>query len=476
MELQMPRDGKMLVIIDNLEDFSDKLLSLISDESKDGCARLIGMLEQAKKNYNKPVDSWLKGWFYRFSKVRGPQVDRAIKGMEAFPDAYTRLQEFKDLVTIGEWNIDSSYNPYLFAELIKAIPGYQPLKNDEVYPVIIRLKDLIAIRIDNFMSQYKVNQKLMEVREKERLQTHQTTQKSIEHVQVFNNLATAKELAMTQQTKPVFYLTLKDKIWDLSWVDLKGKVYKLEPSEELIRLLLDQNVNDVETLNVVYMKRLKRECVTTREMFLDKTKVLINPKDLVTHAPLTNTNLISNGINTVFVLRGKPPEYTLTWINTLSQIKEIPLKQYPDLKEWLNTLDTITEENMPQLKSYLLHVNTKKSLGMGEFKRDLTRILEIQLGTKQSQQPIPEAAPKVEVKHNRLDMSLFSEVTKHFDSRVAKKENSGSEQETKKSSEKVEPGRLKIDAFAVAGLFGHKSPVEKAPDSVSTPECINLQS
>lgn len=401
---QMPKDGKkLLVIIDCLEDFAEKTLSLIADESQAGCSRLISMIETAKKNYKKPVESWVTGWFY--NRLRGPEVDEAIKGMEAFPDAYTRLQEFKLLVGKGEWNKGGSFNYHLFVEIIKAIPGYEPLKDEEEQPIIVRLKDLISDRIDGFMNQYKVNQKLMEAREKERQQTQQSSQKSIEHVQVFNNVDSAKTVAMNQQSKPVFFLTFKNNLWDLFWVDLKGKVYKLEPSEELVKLLVDQNVQDVESLNIVQMKRLKRECVKTRETFLDKTQLLINPKDPVTHAALSNYILITKGTNATFILRGKPNEYNLSWINTLSQEKEIPLITYPEFNKWLNTLSSIGEEHIPQLKSYLLHVNTKKSLDMDDFKRELANRLSSNI----------KVPPKVVLeKPGRLDIGNFAVVSSLF--------------------------------------------------------------
>jgi len=438
------KEGKnVLVIIDNLEDFADKSLSLISDESDAGRLRLITLFERANENYKKP-------WYARLSRHRGPEVQETINAIAAFPDAYTRLQEFKLRIEKGEWHPNSSFNYFLFVEIIKSVPGYARAKDNEIGPIVARLKTLISTRIDGFMVQFKINQKLMEVRAKELQQTHQSSEKSVEHVQITNNLETAKTKATTQQSKPVFCLTFKNKIWELSWIDLTGKVYKLEPSDELVTFLIDNKIEDVELLNLVHMKRIKRECVKTRDAFLNKTQLLINPKDPVTFAALSNYNLILQGTGATFVLRGKPNEYSLSWINTLSQEKEIPLAKYPQFKAWLDTLNPIAEEHMPQLKSYLLHVNTKKSLEMDDdFKQELkNRLLR---------KPIKVSPPKVNTT-KRLDMSLFAEIEQCVGKQKEKEETTAAEPKTAKvSPEKAAPRRLNVENFAVASLFGHKA-------------------
>lgn len=76
-----PKDGKELLdIVDNLNEFAEKLLSRIADESDEGCKQLVHVLESARARYNKPIESWLKGWFYQFTRKRGQEIDMAIKG------------------------------------------------------------------------------------------------------------------------------------------------------------------------------------------------------------------------------------------------------------------------------------------------------------------------------------------------------------------------------------------------------------
>ncbi len=331
-----PKDGKELLdIVDNLNEFAEKLLSRIADESDEGCKQLVHVLESARARYNKPIESWLKGWFYQFTRKRGQEIDMAIKGMEAFPDAYTRLQEFKLLVGKGEWE-HGSFNYYLFDELIKSVPGYKPLESELVHPIILKLRQKINKRIDEFMSQYLATQKLIEARKQELLQTHQSAQKFIDNVSIINDLEAAKKSAKENKGIIQFCLIFESDIWKLSWVDATGKVYALEPGEELIQILIDGKikdiVKDIDNLSALHLKQLKQECVKAREMLLGRVQLLINPKDPRTQAELTNDVLKENGTSATFVLRGKPNEYSLWWINTLGFAHEISLEPYASMK------------------------------------------------------------------------------------------------------------------------------------------------
>ena len=446
----MPREGQDLpVIIDNLEIFSEKLLNLIADESDTGRDQLISIIESAKEHYNKPIESWIKGWFYQYTRVRGPEVDKAIKGIEAFPDAVTRLQEFKLLVGKGEWK-PGSFNYYLFDELIKAVPGYQPLTNDVLHAVILRLDKLINTRIDGFMSEYKANQKLIESREKERQETHQSLQKSIDNVLLFNNLESAKSAIKVEQNKIMFCLALTNGVWKLSWLDLMDMAHPLEPSEELVTLLQDQGVKDVEKLNLIQIKRLKKECIKVRDVFLGKTQVLVNPKDINSEQDLTNEALIAQGVCSTFILRGQPNQYSLYWVNSLSNITEISLEKYPKMTEWLNaTPYPFSTEQVQQLKTYLLHVNTTKPLGMDDFKNVLKNCL--------AKGPSALVKAPQENKIKRLDMSFFKELERCLGKKQEQLVVQSSELAVAEDKvENVVPKRLNVEKYAISKLFGHK--------------------
>ncbi|HAT1792549.1 TPA: Dot/Icm T4SS effector RavH [Legionella pneumophila] len=450
-----PKDGKELLdIIDNLNEFAEKLLSRIADESDEGCKQLVHVLESARARYNKPIESWLKGWFYQFTRKRGQEIDMAIKGMEAFPDAYTRLQEFKLLVGKGEWE-HGSFNYYLFDELIKSVPGYKPLESELVHPIILKLRQKINKRIDEFMSQYLATQKLIEARKQELLQTHQSAQKFIDNVSMTNNLEAAKKSAKENKGVIQFCLIFESGIWKLSWVDATGKVYALEPGEELIQILIDAKikdiVKDIDNLSALHLKQLKQECVKAREMLLGRVQLLINPKDPRTQAELTNDVLKENGTSATFVLRGKPNEYSLWWINTLGFAHEISLESYASMKTWLNDQGhPLKEEHIPQLKTYLLNVNTIKSIDvkedMKEFKAQLQECLAA--GPKSKIPPASGAIKTTNAK--KLDLRLFGDVERCLRSQLSER------QEEKAAIQ--EPGKINLNKYEnIATLFGNRA-------------------
>ncbi|MCL9685511.1 hypothetical protein [Legionella maioricensis] len=445
----MPQSDKNLPeITDNgLDEFVDKLLNRIADESDEGKQALLATMAIAQSLYNKPLESWFTGWFYVFSRTRGPEIVEVMKSIEVFPDAYTRLQDIKLLAKKGEWHPDSSYNYYLFVELIKSVPGYKPLDKELVHPITIKIKDKIIDKIDSFMYQYKANQLSIASREKEREAIRQSMQKSEDKVVVFDNLDKAQVSAPKNPEKTHFCLILTNQIWHLSWIDLTGKVYKLYPTDELISLLVNQKEHEdeqqklipekqsdelselfvkqkehkEEQLRLIHEKQLKKECLKAREIFLEKVQLHINPKDPATRLPLNNESLIARGVVTSFILRGKPNQYSLYWINTLGKDTEISLAAYPQFKMWLDSQGALSEEQLPQLKSYLLSVNTAKTLtGIEDFKNELQECLT--QGPKKavntgSQKTIPK----------RLEMSLFADVVKT----VA--------EQHKKTSDKEEP-------------------------------------
>ncbi|KTD65638.1 hypothetical protein [Legionella shakespearei] len=446
-----PKEGKkLLVIIHNLEEFTEKLLNFIADESPEGRANLIDVIESAKGQYNKPIESWLTGWFYQYTRVRGPEVDLAIKGMETFPDAYTRLQEFKALVGKGEWN-ESSFNHFLFDELIKRIPGYKPLTATETNPVILAARELIVKKIDSFMFQYQANLKLIEQKNEELQRTQQSAQRAVDNVLITNNLDEAKASATEKADKISFCLVFQKSLWKLSWIDNTGKAYQLEPGDELIKTLVDQNIQELTQLNPVQLKRLKKECMKARDNFLDRTQLIINPREPVTLAELSDYQfsefLITNKINATFILRGRPNQYSLSWINTLGVVNPIALDAYPKLEQWLNAQKyPLGEELIPQLKSYLLQVNTSKNIGMAEFKKELQTCLS---RAPEATDLASSPAPAKEFTGKKLDLSQFADLERCL--KRGLKKDSGPEPVEEVASEPKTPvtaNKLDLSKFA----------------------------
>ncbi len=435
----LPKIKELPEITDLLDDFVEKLLIRVADESEQGRAELVASMEAAKKLYKEPTESWVYGWFYLRTRTRGPEVDSAISVIKAFPDAYTRLQELKLLVKKGEWVADSSYNYYLFVELIRSVPGYKPLEAELIYPITIKIKNKILDKIDSFMYQYKANQKMVEERKKELALTHNSTPKKLvntDHVLLFNNVDDAQNSAKNNVDKIHFVLTLTDGIWDVSWVDLSGKVHTLDVNtkKELIALLVEHEIEDVAQINEVFAKRLeghdiknvdqirevfekriKEECIKERDRFLkegsflQKAELLVNPIKIATHEEKSNLDLKSEGTTATFVLRGKPHAYRLTWINHVGNAKAISLDTYPQLKKWLDLQNPLSEKQHPELKAYLLQVDTSlRMIGKDSVKAEL----EVCLASGPKKPVVTSPPTPTQTTSKKLDLSKFAKVTK----------------------------------------------------------------
>jgi hypothetical protein len=407
-------------LLDIPSDFVDHILAVIADESEIGRKKIVAISKRAEKKYDSPVKSWLTGWVYQYTRTRGGEVQQSIKVMEDFPDAYTRLQEFKLMISKGEWNV-GSYNYFLFLELIDAIPDYEFLEEEFQHAFILRLKDLVIKQIDNFMAQYKASLEQIKIREIERQATRQTTLQSVEHVLVFNNLAAAKEAQTKQQDKTIFCLALKNKQWHLSWLDSTGDIYPLSLSGELVQRLSAFEVQNVEKLNSINFRRVKRECLKSRDCYLEKIQLNVDPKDSQTHDVLNNKQLAEQGMTSTFVLRTKGDEIGLWWINSMGIANEITLSQYSQLSSWLATHKApVSEEDILHFKSYLLSVKTTQSFSvikMEEMNNMLFNVLHHKTGKQK--EPVGEIK-KTEVVIQKLDLGVFKIVEDHFKRRVEK--------------------------------------------------------
>lgn len=423
----MPKKGKQELpeITDNLDNFVEKLLNIIADESEGGLLALLHCIQTAKEKYEKPIESWGSGWIYQITRTRGNNVSQSMNIIRTFPDAYTRLQEMKQLAEEGEWEYKSSFNWYLWSEIIQLVPGYKPLDEDLIYPITIKIKNKALDQFESFMFHYKANQKLVAERNKELETTRQSNQLSVENILVASNLQDAQKSAKQNSAK-IQFLFVFDKPCVVSWIDGMGKIYELEPGEELLKLLVDHKIDKLEGINQVLMKRLKQEFMKARTLFLDKIQLIVNPKNPATHEPITNQELIRKELSSTFVLRGKPYDYSLYWINTIGKVNAISLESYPQLNDWLNLQNSLTEENIPQLKAFLLQVNTSAPMkGIESFKKELTAILSrridknnvVESDSDSEEEIMPGTADTAALSHEGkpirpLNLKLFAQVAK----------------------------------------------------------------
>lgn len=396
------------------KEFVDQVLAIIANESEEGRKKIVAIAKRAEEKYERPIKSWLTGWFYQYTRTRGEKVDQSINVMQNFPDAFTRLQEFKLIISDGEWNI-GSYNYLLFLELIDAVPDYASIDESFVHTFILELKDLVIKQIDSFMFQYKSTLETIKAREIERETMRQNERQSIENILICNELTIAKETLLKQPEKTVFSLSFNNNLWHLSWVDEHGEIYPLSPSNELTLKLGTLDNPDIEKLSAVTLKQIKKECIKARDKYLSKIQVIVNPEDKSSHAPLTNENLITNGISSTFVLRHTEKETNLYWINSIGVPNEIALTDYPKLDSWLADHKTpLNETDALQLKANLLHIKTTQQFSTSKLK-SMNEMLEKVL---KKQDPKKE---NTEDKHiGRLDLYLFDKVRHHLEDRVKK--------------------------------------------------------
>ncbi|MDI1352918.1 MAG: hypothetical protein PSV35_09185 [bacterium] len=440
--MPLNNEKKLMVILDNLNDFADKLIGEIADESEHGYQQLVAKIQQAYFYYNKPIESPILGWVYYFTRTRGNEINLAIKNIEAYTDTPTRLKEFKSLVNDGQWNV-GSFNYYLFIELINSVPGYEPLDKESLVPVMKRLRELLLQKSSVFIAQLTLSNKLIEEREQERQNIHPLKGNSVVAIELSSDLKSSQTSAQIYAEKIYFCLVVKKNEWQLSWIDYSGTVIALKLNKELTLLLEHLRVKHVEQLNPIQERKIKHECLKIREIFLAKTQLLINPDEK------THEALIAKGVTSTFILRGTPNHYNLDWINSLGKITTISLEKKLPLKTWLNNHNSLSEHDIPQLKAFLLQINTAQSIGMDEFKKKLKNCLA------------PEPVGKKLNSSKRINLDLFSDLNRCLGNHLRKsKDEINPPHLANKLMDKpirISP-KLNLERYsALTTLFGHKA-------------------
>ncbi len=434
-----------LVIIDNLEAFAENLLNLIANESEKGAEQLIAIIQAAQCSYKDPIDSWITGWVYQYSRLRSTQVDKTIESLNSFPDTVKRLQQFKSLVQKGEWN-KGSFNHYFFEELIQAIPGYKPLQSEISHEVILRLKELVISLTDQFITNYQLTQKLSKERENEFKQMTSSRQKTVEKIALLDNL---KTIPQTLKGTSWFCLNQLSSHWKLQWLDPTGKAHLLQPTSTLINILTKNKLKNINNLKTNISLEIQNECIKARNNLLEKTRVFINPKELLD--PKNPTDLILN-LSSSYALLGDKTAYSLLWINRWGKKEAIPLEKYPELTEWLKNQKTIDEH---QLKTYLVAVQTNKSIEMSDFKKKLSVCLT---GIKEEQEPVIKTK---EIPIGKLNKGLFKAVEDCLSQKHVRHTIVDNDENTSVTKPLKTPGKLNLNYFAITQLFDEPEPMEQ---------------
>ncbi|MDR3441764.1 MAG: hypothetical protein P4L65_01985 [Legionella sp.] len=413
----MPIEKPLLVIP---SDFVESLLSLMANESDDGHKNIVAIIHAAEDKYNAPIKSWIKGWIVQYTRTRVEEIKQSVGFIERNQDAHKRFVEFKDLISRGAWNIDS-FNYILFIELIKAVPGYKPLDPKDAADFIATLKDLLLVRINDFLLTYQEQQKVIELREANIQTIHRKPQPVVHEASVHYYLDTAKEYAQNQKDKTVFCLLNDSSKWKLLLLGAAGETYALTPSEELLAILGKKSIPDVEHASEATLNLIKNECMKSKALFLVRLQLFIEDMSNVSAEQLKMMP-IKKAPNSSFVLGYLEDKWTLWWVNSMGRSNEITLEQYPQLNDWLgNHRAPLDENNEAQLKVYLLNVNTQKAIVVSKKVSAVLDNLFTKLqssDTSKKQNNIAEV-PAKEVNVGKLDLGQFKALNSLLGNRAA---------------------------------------------------------
>ena len=302
----------------------------------------------------KPIDSWITGWVYLYYRTRVEDIGITLGFMHNHHDAYARVNAFKELINKGEWNL-GSFNVTLFKGLVKKIPEYAALDDRNASSYSLRLKELIAPKIDSFIARYEAEQ--LEIkREKEREAAEQKRLDELaDNVSILDNLDDAKSEAQDNPNRAVFCFA-RDNKWKTYLIDATGKEFPLDLHPLCVEKFVALTAADSTESGARELRSIKHECIKVKEQLLAKVQLLINPED-------TDEEIINQRTFSTFVLRHTAEKSQLSWITSLGKVKEISLEKYPQLSAWLKKHSSIVNnEDVLHLKTYLLQVDPMKEL------------------------------------------------------------------------------------------------------------------
>lgn len=139
--------------------------------------------------------------------------------------------------------------------------------------------------------------------------------------------------------------------WQLTWHDLQGKPNHLSIHSGLAQLIGSLKDGQLPAADTLMHYKIKQECATLVNELRSKVTVLINPE---------SDSL--KGLTGAYVLTRGLPGITLQWYDNLGICQDIMLGKYPALNVWLNEQTTLSIDALPQLKTYLMHLNVRREV------------------------------------------------------------------------------------------------------------------
>lgn len=323
------------------------LICFLSDESNEGLENIKEAIIGAGKQYNAEGYHWVLSsilTYYHGRKIEAKNTERDIV---SYPDVLTRFQTLAKifLKPNGGWE-STSYNSLLLIHFMRAIDQVADDSNDPMYfGIIVKIKDLFKQQLQARLHDLSFSQsQAEEVAQNVKAVSEKAKRQAIDSSKLFYNKMDASQYAIEQPEKVVFYLAQKDQSWQLKWYDLYGSPVKLDVSEELEGLLSSADQDE---------SQIKLECLKLRDLLIEERKVLINPA-----APDLS------GLKSSFVLKGEPQDYSLDWYDTNGHYREIHLKNYIQLSQFLEQHSDFETMNVDALERHLrrVSVNEKENI------------------------------------------------------------------------------------------------------------------
>ncbi len=341
----MPATKRLKIEERMLSEIADSIIALLINESEESLEKIKGAVKQAGIKYNGEEYNWLISSILTYWRSRKSETKNTERDINHYTDVLTRLKAFSNvfLNPDGAWE-STSYNTMLILHLLGAIDD-EPDPCDKAFysHIASKLAVPFKLKLQEWVHQYEYDQKMAEAKARSlKTMSDKTIEATLSAIKLFAGNQEASHYARKNPDQAVFRLYQKEKQWHLLWYDLLGEKNALDVSDDL-KALLSRSSSDSSYLNNA---DVKSECLKLRDVLIEGRKVLINPPA----SEMTD-------LRTVFVLKKAKNDYALDWYDSDGLCRPIDLKKYPDFVELLETVDSIDEQNKQQIERHLRRVN-----------------------------------------------------------------------------------------------------------------------
>lgn len=354
----MAKEKQDLIL--NITAFTERVLTLVTNETHDGKTKLISLITTAKDIYTAPANSSVVGYVYAYSRSRTLEVKGVISELTNNHDPLERFTKFRDLITKGEWTT-TSFNYYLIQNIINEIPGYLPLSTSEEAVIIPKIGKQLLDTLNQYINDYDSDKKEQQLPQNEINTTTSTLTTSLASIFVSNDL----NAAYTNASKGTsFYLQNEEGVWRLSWVNTDKVAIKFVHSDSFSDYIKGSGIGEVDKISKESVRNeLKKACLALQKKILDTIHVQVNAN---------NTNSLP-----YFIIKGTFGNYQLYWKNDLGVESELSLSLYPKLNTWLQEQKAFEAQQIADLKLYLSEVQVVKSFNNAIITKDKNELNEI---------------------------------------------------------------------------------------------------